>query len=406
MPSSLRLLTHASEILTGQGFAKHDGRKPSENDLGRIADGAIIDDGSKVVWVGKTKDIPKKYLSLKAKNLKLKHAITAGFVDCHTHLVFAGNRATEFAARCGGATYEQISKKGGGITRTVTATREASERELFDLGCERIREAYGFGVRTLEIKSGYGLSTECELKILHVVKKLQKKFPQMRIEPTFLGAHAFPKTSECSREDYIDEIIDQMLPRVASQKLATACDAFIDRGYYTNQEAEKIFSAAKKLGFKIKVHADELANTESAALAVKWDALSADHLLRISKKGIKALSKSQTVAVLLPGTAFYLKAQQAPAREMIDAGCKVALSTDFNPGTSMTLNLPAVMTIAALYLGMSRAELLAAVTYNAASALGLQKHKGVIAGGMDADFVVHPFSTFDELYYRFAWASH
>jgi imidazolonepropionase len=200
------------------------------------------------------------------------------------------------------------------------------------------------------------------------------------------------------------KILEEMLPQVARLKLADACDVFIDRGYYTLAEGRKILERARALGLAIKVHADELANTEAASLAVELGALSADHLLCVSDRSIQKLAESETTAVLLPGTAFYLKASQAPARKLIAAGARVALSTDFNPGTSMTLNLPAVMTIAALQLGMTRAELFAAVTYNAASALGLQKRKGTLERGRDADVFVLPFERFEELYYRFAWA--
>ena len=194
-----------------------------------------------------------------------------------------------------------------------------------------------------------------------------------------------------------------MLPEVARRKLADTCDVFIDEGYYTLDEGRKILEKARKLGLKTKVHADELGNTESAAMAAAIGALSADHLLKISDNGMRKLAASQTVAVLLPGTAFYLKAAHAPARKLIDAGACVALSTDFNPGTSMCLSLPVILTIAALYLGMSRSELFAAVTYNAAKALDLHGRKGTLEAGMDSDVVVLPFARFEEVYYRFAW---
>jgi imidazolonepropionase len=324
-----------------------------------------------------------------------------GLVDCHTHLVFAGDRAGEFAARCGGASYAEIAAQGGGVRTTVRATREASEDELFRLARTRIEDAHRFGIRTIEAKSGYGLDLETELKVLRVVKRLQAATPELTIVPTFLGAHDFPE--DVSREAYLDDLVTKQLPAVAREKLAAACDVFIDEGFYTVAEGRKILEAAKALGLATKVHADELANTESAALAAELGALSADHLLKISDAGVKALAASETTAVLLPGTAFYLKAPHAPARKLLDAGARVAISTDFNPGTSMTLNLPAVLTIAALYLGMSRAELFAAATYNGARALGLHETKGTLEVGKDADFFVLPFARFEELYYRFAW---
>jgi imidazolonepropionase len=355
-----------------------------------------------ILWVGATADLPAQYAGIPMQDLKGERALIPGLVDCHTHLIFAGDRSDEFASRCGGATYEEIAAKGGGIVSTVAATRRATHEELEVLAVERLKQAYAFGVRTLEVKSGYGLSYESELKILEVIPKLQERFPEMTLTATFLGAHAFPKDQ--TREAYIDELLHKMIPDVASKKLADTCDVFIDQGYYTLDEGRTILEAAQKAGLKIKVHADELANTESASLACSMGALSADHLLCVSEKGLQDLARSETVAVLLPSTAFYLKASHAPARKLLDAGARVAISTDFNPGTSMTLSLPTTMTIAALYLGMTRAELFAAVTYNAARALDLHSKKGTLEPGFDAQFAILPFQRFEEIYYRFAWA--
>lgn len=416
----VHVLTHISELLTGEGVRRKDGRHPGETDLGRIEDGAMaysvktapyVDSNTgkkgmrvvadKVLWTGKTDELPSEYAECPNFDLDGRNAVIPGLIDCHTHLVFAGDRAGEFASRCGGASYADIAAAGGGITTTVNATRGASEDDLFSLGRARIEEAHRFGIRTIEAKSGYGLSEESELKVLRVIKRLQEATPEMTIVPTFLGAHDFPK--EFTRAEYIENLINVQLPSVAREGLATSCDVFIDEGFYTLAEGRKILKAAKALGFKTKVHADELSNTESAAMAAEIGALSADHLLKVSDEGIAALAESDTTAVLLPGTAFYLKAPHAPARKLLDSGARVAISTDFNPGTSMTLNLPAVMTIAALYLGMSRAELFASVTYNAARALDLHARKGSLEIGKDADFFVLPFRRFEELYYRFAW---
>ncbi len=417
---SARCLIHASEILTGVGIRKKDGRKVNEDDLGRILDGAVVYSSKtvsvqdpytnqkmarvvpdKILWVGKSGAVPSEYRSVPTTDLGRQQAIVPGLIDCHTHLVFSGNRSDEFARRCGGVTYAEIAKEGGGIQKSVQATRDANEETLFRLAQSRLEEAYSRGTRSIEIKSGYGLNIESELKILRVVKKLKSSFPDLTLIPTFLGAHDFPK--DRAREDYLKDITDKMLPAVVAEGLADACDAFIDEGFYTLPEGRTILEAAKKLGLKTKVHADELVNTESTSLAVELDSLSADHLLKISKKGIQSISKSKTTAVLLPATAFYLKTAQAPARELLDAGARVAISTDFNPGTSVTLNLPATLTISALYQGLTRAELFSAVTYNAACALGLEAQKGTIEPGMDADLWVMPFSSFEECYYRFAW---
>jgi len=397
------VLTHASVLYTGAGIRAKDGRRVGEDDLGAIPDGALVADPKtrKILWAGRTADLPARYAKERRIDLGKRRCIIPGMVDCHTHLIFAGNRADEFAARCGGATYQEIAAQGGGIQATVNATRQASAHELETLAIARLQEMRSHGVRTIEIKSGYGLSTEAELKILKIIPKLRKHFPDLTLTSTFLGAHAFPKDK--ARSEYLADIVNDMLPRVAKQKLANSCDVFIDEGYFTLHEGRQILEKAKDLGLAVKVHADELGNTESATLAAQLHAQSADHLLKISDQGLEALAKSQTVAVLLPGTAFYLKTAHAPARKLLDAGAIVALATDFNPGTCMCTSLPTIMTIAALYLGMSKAELFASVTYNGARALGLEKRKGTLEAGMDADFAVLPFPSFEELYYRFGW---
>jgi len=397
---AIQVLIHASELLTGEGIRRKDGRRVKPQDVGRIPDGALVCRDGKVEWVGPTSKLPAKYARAKKTDLKGLQAVIPGLVDCHNHLIFAGDRSEDFAARCGGATYQEIAARGGGIARTVSETRKATSKELERLATARLRELASHGVRTVEIKSGYGLSLEAEIKILEVIPRLRKKFPHLTLTATFLGAHDFPK--ERTRAEYLDDLVSRMLPLVAKRKLADACDVFVDEGYYTCEEARRILTRARELGLKIKFHADELANTESATLAAHMGALSADHLLKISDHGVQALAKSQTVAVLLPGTAFYLKASHAPARKLIEAGVAVAIATDFNPGTCVMLSLPSVMTIAALYLGMTGAELLAATTYNAAKALGLEKCKGTLTKGMDADFAVLPYARFEELYYHFA----
>ncbi|MGK5088200.1 imidazolonepropionase [Bdellovibrionota bacterium FG-2] len=406
----MRALVHASQLLTGAGVAGKDGRHIKDDDLDAIPDGALVYSvretqgrvlPHKIIWIGKTADLPKRFAKIQKTNLRQKQAVMPGLVDCHTHIVFAGNRADEFAARCAGASYQKIAEKGGGILKTVRATREATEKQLETLAVERVKKSASYGVRTFEIKSGYGLDFKTELKILAVIQRLKKRFPEYTFSSTFLGAHAFPP--EQSRADYLKELTDQMLPEVVRKKLADCCDVFIDAGYYTLEEGRAILVKARALGLKTRIHADELANTESAALAAEIASLSADHLLQISENGISKIAPSNTVAVLLPGTAFYLKAPHAPARKLIEAGACVALATDFNPGTCMCLSLPTIMTIAALYLGMSRSEIFSAVTYAGAKALGLQSRKGSLQVGKDADFAVLHFSSFEETYYRFSW---
>ncbi len=353
----------------------------------------------RILWIGTSSDLPKKFKDpRRTQDLRGKKALIPGLVDCHTHLVFAGDRAEEFARRCGGVSYQQIATEGGGILTTVKATRKAGPAELLRLAKARVKESMSFGVRTIELKSGYGLDEATELKQLQVARQLQKFFPEVTFQSTYLGAHAVPQGR--GRDDYVREIVQQTLPKVAQQGLADAVDVFVDEGYFEPSDARMILAEARKLGLGIKLHADELGNTESAALACELGALSADHLLRVSEAGIRALARSKTTAVLLPGTAYYLRAEHAPARKLIDAGVRVAISTDFNPGTCMTLNLPLVLNIAALYLGMTRAELLASVTYNAACALGMEDRRGSLEVGKDAAFAVLPYARFEEMYYR------
>jgi imidazolonepropionase len=399
----LQAYVHASEVLTGAGVRAKQGRRPTEDDLGRISDGAVVWSDRRIEWVGPTSRLPRKYARARKKDLRGQRAVIPGLVDCHTHLIFAGDRSDEFAARCAGASYEEIAAKGGGILATVRATRQASSAQLLKLARARLKESISYGVRTIEIKSGYGLDHETEIRILEVARELARGFPHVTVRSTYLGAHALPQ--EISRADYLREMLERTMPEVARRRLADFCDVFVDKGYFTLAEAELLLGAARKLGLATRAHADELGDTGSAAMAARLGSLSADHLLQVSPEGVRALAASDTVAVLLPGTAFYLKAPHAPARKLIDAGAAVALATDFNPGTCMTLSLPAIMTIAALYLGMTRAEIFAAVTYNGAKALGLQSRKGTLEAGMDPDVVALPFARFEDAYYRFAWSA-
>jgi len=392
---------HASYVYTGENITQKDGRHLTATDVSAIEDGAIVFDSKKILWVGKSSDIPTKYKKIKTTNLKNKQAIMPGLIDSHTHLVFAGSRASEFARRCGGTTYQEIANEGGGILTTVKATREASIETLFELALKRALIAYRYGVRTMECKSGYGLSHDSEIKCLTVIKHLRKALPQMTFVSTYLGAHAIPSDQKRSR--YIDDILHLTLPMVAEKKLAEFCDVFVDEGYYTLTEAERILRTAKKLGLNLKIHADEMGNTESTKLACKLHAHSADHLLKVSDKGIAALAVGNTVATLLPGTAFYLKENYAPARKILDAGGRVAIATDFNPGSCYSLNLPLMMNFSALHLQMNLAEIFAGVTSSAAASLGLESRKGSLLPGFDSDFVVLPYDRFEEMYYRMGW---
>lgn len=401
-----RLWTHSYFTYTGKGVAAKRGRRIKDADLDILPDGAVVENEGRVLWCGKTKDLPAKFLPSKFSksnrtDLQGQKSLMPGMVDCHTHLVFSGDRATEFALRCGGKTYEEIAREGGGIQTTVNATRKATLKELVEQGNLRIREMIDRGVRAIEVKSGYGLSEKDELKILEAIKLLKKRNKGIVIHATYMGAHAIPKA--VSKEKYLKEMLESTLLKVVKGKLADSCDVFTEVGYFSIEESEALLRKAKQLGLHTRVHADELNNLEASQMAVRIGALSADHLLKVSEKGIQSLAKSNTVAVLLPGTAFFLKAPYAPARKLIDAGAAVALATDFNPGTCMTTSLPLMMTLAALYMEMSMAEIFAAVTYNGAKAIGSEGQLGIIEAGKKCFPIATNFKTFEETYYRFGW---
>jgi imidazolonepropionase len=303
--------------------------------------------------------------------------------------VFAGSRVEEFLARTRGQRYT-----GGGILTTVAAVRQANQRELVELARPRLRRMLEEGTTTVEIKSGYGLTPEDELKMLSAIRELGQTTP-LTVVPTFLGAHAFP--AELSRQEYLDLVVEEMLPQVAG--LAEFCDVFCDQGFYTPEEARRVLEAAKRLGLAPKLHADELAPVGAAELAAALGAISADHLLHISQAGIEAMARAGVVAVLLPGTAFVLAEPYPPARALIEAGVPVALGTDFNPGSCPISSLPLVMSLAVLKLGLTPEETLCAATLNAAAALNRAHELGSLEPGKLGDLVIWDANFLGELPY-------
>ncbi|MEO0181582.1 MAG: imidazolonepropionase [candidate division WOR-3 bacterium] len=306
-----------------------------------------------------------------------------GLVDPHTHLVYAGNRALEFAQRLSGADYLEILRAGGGILSTVRATRAASDEELYLVAEERLCEMLSWGVTTVEIKSGYGLSVEHELRSLRVAKRLSEE--GFQIVPTFLGAHAVPPEFKDNRKAYVDLVVNEMLP--AAKEFAAFCDVFMDEGAFSRDETERIFGMASDLGYKLKIHADELAPTGGAEMAGKWRAVSADHLLHPSDEGLRAMAEAGTVAVMLPATSFTLRKPYAPVQRFREHGLRIALATDHNPGTSPTLSLILAATIGVLAGGLTIEEALLGITVNAALALGLED-RGTLAPGKRADLLI------------------
>ncbi len=364
-----------------------------------IEDGAVILDGDRIAWLGPTRDRPPLPAGADIVDCRGK-VILPAFVDSHTHLLFAGSREDEWEQRLQGSTYQQIASAGGGILSTVRRVRQASKEELKDLARPRLRRLLQFGVGTVEVKSGYGLAPADELKCLEAIAELNAEGP-LELVPTFLGAHAVPPEFRDDRDGYVRLLCDEMLPEVAQRGLADFCDVFCETGVFSVAESERILTRARSLGLRLKLHADELSPLGGAELAARLGAASADHLLCVTDAGIEALAASDVVATLLPGTAFFLGVDFAPARRLIDRGATVALATDCNPGTCPTENLPLVGAMACARMGMLPAEVVNALTLNAAAAVGRSDRAGALAAGKQADLAVFSVPDYRRLFYHF-----
>lgn len=325
--------------------------------------------------------------------------VLPGLIECHTHTAFAGSRSNEFLMRLNGATYEQIAESGGGIISTVKAVRQSSFEELIKLIKPRIDLFISQGITTLEIKSGYGLSYYDEIKLLQVINHFKKTLP-IEIIPTFLGAHTYPPEYKNDHKKYLKIISDELLPFIIKNGLAKYIDAFCEKGAFSADEVDQIFNKAKKLGYKIRLHTEQFNNIGGLDIALKYKALSVDHLEVIKEIDIQKLNGSETVAVLLPGVSFFLDYQYAPARKLIDNNSIVALSTDYNPGSSNIPNLHLIMSLAVLKMGMTAEETISGVTINAAKALGINNKTGSIEIGKQADFAVFNAKDFSEIIYN------
>lgn len=327
--------------------------------------------------------------------------VIPGFVDCHSHLVFGGNRSHEFALRLKGASYQEIAAAGGGILSTVAATRAASGDELFEKALPLVKRAIAHGTTTLEIKSGYGLSTETELKQLRVVQRLAQAVP-IDIIPTFLGAHEFPAEHRADRERYIDILCSEMLPEVARLKLARFCDVFCEEGVYSLAQTERVLLRAKELSFELKLHVGEFVDIGGADLGIALGAASIDHLEAISDSTIERLRSSSTIPVLLPGTAFYLRLPHyPPARKMLDAGVQVAIGSDANPGSNMCENMQMAGSLACIGMRMLPHEVLQGLTINGARALRMDNRVGSLAVGKQADLLFCDAPDVGYLFYHY-----
>src|SRR5712672_916348 len=388
---------HASQLVTLTG-PKRPRVGTELSSLGIIrAGGMLIRDGQ-IESVGPSAEIEKDIGDGEIVDAEGR-IVMPGFVDAHTHLVFAGNRLDDFERRAQGESYEQIAQAGGGIWSTVEKTRAASELDLLAQAKKHANWLLSCGTTTVEAKSGYGLTVEDELKILCVMRQLKKEAP-LEIVPTFLGAHAIPR--ELSPDEYLDVVVTEMLPRVTAEKLAEFCDVFCERGYFDIDRSRKILSAAKKVGLSLRGHVDQLTNFGGAKLMAEMGATTADHLEQTDEQGIAALKKANVQPVLLPGSVYALGSSRYPrAREMLDAGLAVVLATDFNPGSSPTPSMPMVLSLACTHMKMSPAEAITASTLNAAYSVNRGDKIGSLEPGKLANFVIFDCEDYRELAYWF-----
>lgn len=392
------LLKNIREVLTLQEADKKDGRKLLPSDLSILKDASIVFD-DEIKFIGNYSDIPESMLKKVTDEKDLTgFVLTPELVDSHTHLIFGGNRAKEYSMRLNGADYQEIAKAGGGILESTRGTNSLSDEELFELCCERINRLNSYGVGTIEIKSGYGLGFDEEYRLTKMINKLKLKFyPHIQIINTYMAAHAVPKGYDSKK--YINDVCIPLLDKISEEGILDSVDIFHEEGYFDSKDVIKLLNHAIKLNLPVKTHADEFKDNKGALLASNLKALSTDHLLNTSSESIKALSSSSTVATLLPGTGYFLGKDQANARGFLDAGVKVAIASDYNPGSCHCDNVLLLASIAAPNYKMNMAELWSAITLNASHALGL-KDQGSISIGKKPRFSVFKLNSIDEITYN------
>ncbi|MGE3182854.1 MAG: imidazolonepropionase, partial [Phycisphaerae bacterium] len=362
-----------------------------------LRDAAVLLEGGVIRWFGAAKDAPRADARVESVDGRL---VTPGLIDAHTHIPFAGDRAAEFARRVAGESYLSIMESGGGIRVTTSAVRAESVESLVSLNAPRLARMIRHGVTTVECKSGYGLTRDDERKQLRATQSLQKLTP-LELVPTYMGVHAVPKEFDGRADEFVDEMTDPVfLAEIRREGLAEFFDVFCDRGAFSVDQARRALSRAREAGFELKMHADELAQIGASALAGEMQAISADHLELIDDAGVAALKAAGTIAMVLPGTSFFLGIEHCNARRLIEAGLAVGLATDYNPGSAHIESLPYVMNIACCQLRMTPKEVLAACTSNAAAALCREKQSGAIAAGYQADLAVWNVESLDEWFYK------
>lgn len=402
MASSLAVI-NCSQLVTLAGPARPR-VGPEMRELSIIAGGALLITGDRIEKVGARDEI-ERLIKTSGADCEVIDAggrvVMPGFVDAHTHPVFAGTRADEFEKRAQGTSYQEIAARGGGIQSTVRATREASVEQLLYAGKRYADWFLRTGTTTVEAKSGYGLTLEYELKILRAIKRLDEETP-LRYVPTFLGAHDIPPEFKSRRDQYVSLLIEEMIPSVAEEKLAEYCDVFCEEKVFTAGESRQILAAARRHGLGLRMHADQLSLSGGAKLAAELGVVTADHLEHTDAEGIAALKSAGVQPVLLPGSVYALGASRYPAaRQMIDAGLAVVLATDFNPGSSPTPSMPMVLSLASTHLMMTPAESITAATINAAYTLNRGDQIGSLEPGKLADFVIHDCEDYRDLAYFF-----
>ena len=366
---------------------------------GLIENGAVVISADRIKWVGAEKELPDEFAGLQGKNLEGR-LVTPALIDCHTHLVYGGSRATEFELRLNGASYEEIARNGGGILSTVTATRNASEDELLAQSLPRLDAFLSEGVATIEIKSGYGLDIETEIKMLRVARQLGKE-RSVRVKTSFLGAHAIPPEFSGKADAYIDFVCEEVLPAVHYENLADAVDGFCENIAFSPNQISRVFEKAKSFGLPVKLHAEQLSNLGGATLAAKYGALSADHLEFLDQTGVEVMGESGTVAVLLPGAFYTLRETQLPPLDSLrKAEVPIAIATDCNPGSSPLTSILLCMNMSCTLFRMTPEEALCGVTIVAAQALGIGDEVGTIEVGKKAELAVWNVDQPAELAYR------
>jgi imidazolonepropionase len=375
----MKLIENISQLATCAG-------EGGQGEIHAISDAALVWEGASIRWVGPRRELPREYWGAERIDAH-GGTVVPGLVDCHTHLAFGGWRADEFTRRIEGADYREIARAGGGIVKTVRVTREAGAETLFRRARGFVREMAALGVTTIEAKSGYGLDREHELELLRIYRRLAEVEP-VGIVSTFLGAHVVPPEYRERREDYVALLVDELIPAVSAERLATACDVFVEESAFGIGEARRILLAARAAGLAARLHADQLTSGGGAELAAEVGALSADHLEHVSERGIAALASAGVVAVSLPFASLYLNQPPMPARRLIAAGVGVAVATDFNPGTAPSYHLPVALTLACTLQRMTPAEALKGASWYAARALGLERRVGSLERGKAADFAL------------------